>query len=212
MPNNISSSLPIKILWQAVLFVGLVAGAWGVGQMLAVNKRQPAAPVQVVGKSSIQFFRIPRLSTTAPSAMEAINAKISSAQHQIIVAARQMAATSLYANLKERETAGVSVVTLFSPDATADFAASRSAAWLRQNKITGFYKDILPSTSHVIVIDNRTVIVSDVPFSQRFYEPVDEASAKGAALGFVYIIDDAVLAHGIAADLKTRTLQQNKLL
>ncbi len=211
MPNNISSSLPIKILWQGLLVVGLVAGAWVVGQTLAASRKPAAAHEQVVEKSTLQLFCVPRLSTASASAMDAINARISSAKSEIIIAARQIAASSLLNNLKQREAAGVSVVTLLSPDVTADFVNSRLAAWLRQNQVTGFYKDILTSVSHVIVIDERTVIVSDVPFSQRFYEP-DEKAASSAALGFVYIIDEADLGRKVAAELKERAMQQNKLL
>jgi phosphatidylserine/phosphatidylglycerophosphate/cardiolipin synthase-like enzyme len=185
--------------------------------MLPANKKllpvaQEVAKSAPAAGATIQYFALPKVSAGAPSALEAINAKISSAQREVIVAARQIAATSILTNLKARETAGVEVITLLSPDVTVDFASSRLAVWMRKNQLTGVYQDIMSSASQMMVIDGRTVIISDLPFSQRAYEAPDEATARAAQLGFVYIIEDSTLATGLESELKARALAKNKML
>ena len=219
MSNNTSSSLLIRLVWQGAIVVGLIAGAWVISQILPL-KGKIAVPQQVAqvstapavtSSTSIRSFQLPQVGNAGPSALEAINAKVASAKQEIIIAARQIAATSLLNNIKERKAAGVSIVTLLSADTANDFPNSRLALWLKKNSVTGIYRDILISASHVIVVDNSTVIVSDLPFSQKAYE-ADDATVRNAALGFVYIIEDETLAKNVAGALKSRALAENKIL
>jgi hypothetical protein len=214
MSNNTSSYLPIRLLWQVALFLGLVAGAWVLSSRLpsaASGRGVSTPPAATATAPSIDIFALPRASGS-PSALQEISRRISQAESSVYIVARQVAATSLLTALKERAQAGVSTFTLLSPDTTVDFARGRLADWLRQNKISGVYKDISASVSHLIVIDERTVILSELPFSQRAYEPTDEASLRAATLGFVYIIEDATLASQLTRQLKQRLQVKNKLL
>lgn len=224
MSNSSTGSVPLKILWQVALVAGLVVGAWVLGQILPLDKAAKSATggstsvsvknqnISAPTQSSMEFYQLPRLRPTDPSAIEAINTKILTAQQEIILAARQVSATSILTNLKARSASGVSVITLLSPDGTVDFARGKLAAWLVENRLSGVYRDVINSASHIIVIDGKTLIFSDLPFSNRAYEPGDPKALQSASLGFVYIINDTTLASGIAKELKSRVLPQNKLL
>jgi len=205
-----------KLLWQAFLVIALVAIAWVAGQLIPM--RLPglasAAPAQdnpaLSSAASVVSYQVPQRGQA--QVLSQINARVAAAQKEIIVVARQIAATSLLTNLKQRSGAGVSVTTLLSPDTTNDFARSRLYSWMRENQFQNVYRDTLVSASHIIVIDSKTVILSDVPFSQRSYEAADQTAVQNGVLGFVYIIDDVALAQSLAATLRPRALPQNKIL
>jgi len=144
--------------------------------------------------------------------MNAIHSKIALAKKEVILVVRQLTAMPILSAIKDKEAEGVPVFTLLSPDWAATQTGIDLIQWLRQNNITGVYKDTLVSGSYIIIIDERTVIISDLPFSQRVYEPADQASASAAAFGFVTVINDPALAHGMAGILKTRIVEQNKVL
>ena len=219
MPNG--SSSPFKLIWQIFLVFALVAVAWVLGQVLPAGLpglKGMAAPSAGQSKTSaterlagnVRFYALPRVGDSA--ALNDINTRVAAAQKEVIVVARQMAATSLLTNLKNRAQAGVSVVTLLSPDTTADFARSRLFQWMRDNQVRNVYRDVLTSASHIIVIDSQTIILSDLPFSQRSYEAANEAAAGASVIGFVYVIDDARAAAELASSLRARALTQNKIL
>ena len=141
--------------------------------------------------------------------MEAVDARILSAKQEVIVATRALSAISILKNLLAKEAAGVPVFTLLSPDTLPAKAQSDLVAWMRQNRMTGVYQDAFVSGSYVIVIDESTVIISDLPFSQKSFESADPSTA---VRGFVTIIDNPALAKGMADDLKARILEKNKIL
>lgn len=205
-----------KLVWQAALLVALVAIAWVLAQgfpksqALGGQQDDAKAKVTVTAGAQVKMYRLPRVGDSA--AMQEINARIAAAQGEVIVAARQLAASSLLTNLKTRQAAGVKTLVLLSPDMTADFARSKLFEWIRDNQLKEVYRDAMTSASHIIVIDGKTLIVSDLPFSTRAYEAPDEAAAKNAAFGFVTIIDDERAATQAAQALRARALVQNKIL
>lgn len=219
MAEKSSSSVQIKLLWQGVLILALVAIAWIVSQTLPgmqsiVNQSdssKSARPAVAIPAPSVRFYTLPRMGDS--SALQEINNRLAGAQKEVIVSARQLAATSLLTNLKTRSAAGVKILILLSPDMTTDFGRSKLFEWIRDNQLKGVYRDVMNSASHMIIIDSKTVVISDLPFSQRAYEVADEAAARNSgALGFVYIIDDAQLATRLAEGLRQRALLQNKIL
>lgn len=218
MSNN-SSSSPLKLVWQAVLLVALVAIAWVLGQALPKSEKllsvvnppdqpQSNTPIAPVPAANITFYKLPRSGDPAPLAD--INNRIATAQKEVIVVARQIAATSILTNLKTRASAGVQVLTLLSPDTMTEFARGKLYQWMRDNQLQGVYRDVLTSASHLMVIDEKTVIISDLPFSQRSYEANEQSG--GAVVGFLYIIEDAKLGQSLAEVLRARALLQNKIL
>lgn len=219
MADKSSSSVQFKLLWQGVLILALVAIVWVVAQALpgaqqsglqGVNGKDKTQ-INVAVASSVRFYTLPRMGDS--SALQEINTRLAGAQKEVIIVARQLAATSLLTNLKARSAAGVKTLVLLSPDMTVDFGRSKLFEWLRDNQLKGVYRDVMNSSSHMIVIDSKTVIVSDLPLSQRAFEVADEAAARSTgALGFVYIIDDAQLATRLAEGLRQRALIQNKIL
>lgn len=212
-----SGTASFKLVWQAALVMALVAIAWILAQTLPGMQRlghqadsQKTQAPGLLNPTAARFYPLPKVGDAA--ALQEINTRVAAAQKEVIVAARQLAASSLLTNLKTRQAAGVKTLVLLSPDMTTDFARSKLFEWLRDNQLKNVYRDTMTSASHVIVIDGRTVIVSDLPLSQRAYEAPDETTAKTAALGFVYIIDDANLAAQMAEALRQRALVQNKIL
>lgn len=224
MTDNTSSSLPIKLLWQGALIVGLILGVWVLGRTLPLDDYFPALKEAVpdnrkvvtpTESSSVKIkaCALPRMNPNDPSALRAIALRVSGARTEVLVAARSMTSITLWTALRERAQAGVNVTTLLSPEGTTNFTAGKLAQWLRQNGLSSVYKDALLSASNVIVIDEKTVILSDLPFSQRSFDPTEkEISAGTVSLGFAYIIDSSELAKVVASTLRSRVNPSNKLL
>ncbi len=209
MANN-TDSFPLKILWQIILVVALVAGAWTVGQFIPQKGAKSAQPrpIAAAQPSASLVFSLP--ADKQNSSLNIINSKLLEAKEEIIVVARQITALSLLTNLQKRQAAGVRVVTILSPDTTTNFDRSRLASWMRENNFTGVYKDLAASTSNLILIDRKYVIISDLPLSQRAYE--FDSAAKDLTLGYLYVLDAPTLAEEIVKGLKNRVSPSNKLL
>ena len=223
-----SSSSVFKLLWQAVLLLALVAAAWVLGQMLPGWKTKILTQIDKTstlssgesGKTgenpsksenpNIYVYALPRTGDSA--ALKQITDRVASAKKEVFIVARQLAATSILSAIKDRIAAGVTVTTLLSPDTTVDFPRSRLANWMRDNRISGVYRDVMNSASHLIIIDSKVVVISDLPFSQRAFAPADNTAASASALGFVYVIEDPRLASGLVESLRPRAQPQNKML
>jgi hypothetical protein len=225
MSENTSSSLPIKLLWQGALIVGLILGIWVLGRTLPLGEWFPAlaqavpasttAPTEGVvpgagpsGGPSVKLFALPQ-SGDVSSALKAIAEEISKAKSEIYVTTRGMTSSALWTALSERAHNGLVVYTLLTPESTLNFAQSKLANWLNKNTVTNVYRDTTPSASNLIVIDGHLVIISDVPFSQKSFEGTTNSVES---TGFAYMIDSPELGAGLVECIKAHVNPANKLL
>jgi|GEM_PF-2183867 phosphatidylserine/phosphatidylglycerophosphate/cardiolipin synthase-like enzyme len=213
MSNQISSSLPINIFWRVLIFIGLILGAWVVEQQLVKLGKLPAAVSSAPqkGASAVQFVKLPRFGQDS-SVLDYINTQIASAKQEVLVAARVLNSASILKNLRDRETAGVPVFMLLSPDWLSTKTGTDVISVMQQSQMSGIYKDTMVSGSYIIIIDEKTVIISDLPFTKRAMEPSDEASIRASAWGYLTVIDDPAFAKGLAGSIKMRIQEQNKIL
>ncbi len=225
MDNNQSNSTLIKLVWQTTLVVALIFGAWVMGRTLPIDKWFPAlqkeipsapepVPAPVVSSIKIDAYALPRISDKTPSALNAIAHEITAANKEVLVCTRSMTSALLWSTLRDKAQAGVNVQTLITPENTNNFAQGKLAQWLRDNKMTAVYKDSLSCASNMIIIDEQTVVMSDLPFSQKDFELIGEGpeALKAATLGVAYVIHSPALAKDLARMVRLRLIPGNKLL
>lgn len=211
MTHQTRGSVVFKLIWQICLLAGLVLAAWVVAQILPIKASALNPENQVASKATVEVYPLPRLSENVASALDEIIKSVSGAKLQVLVVARRISSAGLLTAMSERKAAGVPVYTLLSPDTAKDFTRSSLAAWLKRNNLTDVYKDLLTSTSHIVIVDQKTVFISDLPFSEKSFESL-KAEDNATVLGFAYKIEDSALAVELATALKQRIVRNNKLL
>jgi hypothetical protein len=224
MANNQSNSTLIKLVWQTTLVVALILGAWVLGRTLPIDKWFPALQKEVppapeiisapAVSTKIDAYALPRISEQTPSALSAIAKEITQANKEVLVCTRSITSALIWSALRDKAQTGVTVRTLISPENTNNFAQGKLAQWLRDNNMTAVYKDSLSCASNMVIIDEQTVVISDLPFSQKDFELIGEGpeALKASTLGVAYVIHSDTLARDLARMVRLRLVSGNKLL
>ncbi len=114
-------------------------------------------------KLGVQLPRYAVLESPSPDYVDGLVKMLNSAQVEIVIAAPRIDAVGLLEVLRERQTKGLPVTIVLSPDQVA--RDTGCLGWLLHFGVRQVYIDKFPFTGTLLIIDGKMAVISTLPIT-----------------------------------------------